>query len=166
MSWSPFRPGRNQANVSSSWYAGSMRRFARVAKPSSNVRWTSSGFSAAWSPVWKYPGLPKNTSSCVYDAFTVFDFRVRDHRVQGADHRPIGVLFLFGTRPRVVGLNQLIGLRRRLAQPADGPRIVGVDLVVHAHHPVPDVVVREVGEIELRPGVDVHRPAAILLDAL
>ena len=37
--------------------------------------------------------------------------------------------------------------------------------MVHANHPVPDVVVREIGEIELRPRVDVHRPAAILVDA-
>src|SRR5207248_11158106 len=57
-------------------------------------------------------------------------------------------------------------LRRRLAEPPDRPRVAAVDLVVDSRRPVPDVVMGEIGEIQLGPGRNVDRAAAVLIDAL
>ena len=92
--------------------------------------------------------------------------RVRDHRAQGPDDRPVDVVLLLGTRRCPIGVRELIGLRRRLSQPADRPCVVRADLMVHAHHVIPHVVMREIGEVELGSRRDVDGAAAILIDPL
>jgi hypothetical protein len=94
------------------------------------------------------------------------DARVPDHRIERADDRPVGILFLLGARAGVIGLDELIGLRRGFTEPAHGPRVVRTDLVVHAGHPVPHVVAGGIGEAQLGPRGDVHRARAALVDPL
>ena len=94
------------------------------------------------------------------------DARVLDHRVQCPDDRPVDVVLLLRAREGPIGPGELARLRRRLAQPANGPRVVRVDLMIHPGHPVPHVVVRERRRRQLGTRDDVQRAAAVLVDAL
>ena len=89
------------------------------------------------------------------------DARVAEHARQGSDRRLIQVgLILVGVQ-RLPGPNR-VPLRRPLAQPADRPRVVRVDLVVEPNERVPVGAILGNREVQGRPGRKPARPVRVV----
>ena len=100
---------------------------------------------AAWSrPLPLKPGFANATFSCVKATRSVFSRVLPSTEFSVPDDRLIDVVFL-ARRVERHGLpaamrDDLVALRRRLAQPAHAPGVVRVELLVEADDGVPDAV--------------------------